>query len=125
MAIKKLLLITSEKIGDTGGLSFSYIFQDETLQASDKFPEQCFGPFGMIKKTDSDGVYYMRVFEGGDGLLFAAPLDVNDKERNEKIVNETFPDAFSMLCTKEVADAITPVISELVELTILFSEETL
>lgn len=125
MSKPKLLLITSKKVGDTGTISFSYIFQDESLKAFNNFPSECSGLFGIVNKTDTEGTFYINAFKGGDGIRFAAPLIIGDAEQNEKTVKDCFPDAFNLLCTTEVADAIRPLISEWVEVNTLVSNQTL
>lgn len=132
---KSLLLITSDKVGDTGTISFSYIFQDKSMEAFDKHPKQCSGPFGFVKNEGSDtsGVFYANVFQGGQGLVFAGPiygtrhleLDSSYAESNKKLVEDTFPDNFNMLCTTKVAEEIQKVLAELCEVSMLKSEETL
>lgn len=121
---KSLLLITSDTVGDTGTISFKYIVQDRELDARGKFPKECSGPFGCIWKTDTNGEYYMNVFKDGK-RLFAGPLEATDNGYNQKLVEETFPEAFSMLCTTEVAEEIKPLIEEWVDVKVLHSEQTL
>ncbi len=122
---KKLLLITSTEIGDTGKVGFRYIFQDKAMDAYKKYPEHCSGLFGLVKETDTEGTYYINAFEGGRGFVFAMPLSVGDVERNKESVEKCFPDAFSLLCTKQTADALITLISDWVDVEVLFSEQTL
>lgn len=123
--MKKILLITSDKVGDTGKVSFAYIFQDRELKAFDKFPEQCGGPFGHMKEIE--GGYHFNLFEGGSGFICAVPIYPN-REKGAFIgdLNETIPDACSMLCTKAIAEAVKPIFEQAgAQVDILHSEQTL
>ena len=127
MGQKQLLLFTSDQVADTGKVSYQYILQIEG--AYEKYPRQCFGPFGVINKTNDPGTLYLNLFKGSKGLILAAPLLITAPERkldfNQKTI-DNFPDACNMLCTKEIADIITPILTELgVEVLTVYSKETL
>jgi hypothetical protein len=124
--MKKLLLITSAKVGDTGKISFAYIFQDKELDAYRKFPDQCSGPFGHLKATDTEGTYYLNLFRGGEGLLLAAPISIENAGGMNKDTAESMPEACSLLCTTEVAEVVKPILEGYgVEVEVIKSEQVL
>ncbi len=116
--MKNLLLITSDKVGDTGTVSFGYIFQDESLDAFDNYPAQCRGPFGHVKEMDK--CLHFNIFDAGDGFKMGGPVDNRYDDFFESV-----PENFSMLCTGEIAEKVKAVWGDKMNIDIIKSELTL
>lgn len=122
---KKLLLFTCDTLADTKQISFAYIFKssgkDHDPTYYNKYREQCSGPFGAIMETDHPTQkWYINCFQGGKGFLFAAPVDIEDSTRNKRLVDECFPEAFSLLCNKATAEGVQKALQEWVDFEILY-----
>lgn len=126
--MKNLLLFTSDKVGNTGEVSWNFIFQDNNFKAFERFPEHMHSPFwGMFKEPDDDDEDQIgfNIFETGHGLKMAGPITNNDTERNKKIISE-FPDYSYMLCTTKTANRIIENLKDLdIKIEVLHSDKTL
>jgi len=119
--MKNLLLITSDKVGDTGRVSFAYIFQDRELKAFERYPSQCAGAFGFATILNGNCLHF-NLFEGGVGFKMGGPV-VSIGYDSDFI--QELPDNFNMLCTSEVAEMVKKEWGSLMNIEVIKSEQTL
>jgi len=126
--MKKILLVTSPKVGFTGTVSFSYLFEtgegpNKDLSLYEKHREICSEPFGYIHSNE-DGVMRYNLFTGGTGLLVSGAFNQN----HDDWCIEALPEACSMLCTKADADKLVLLLEpfkDQIEVFVEFFEKTL
>lgn len=120
--MKNLLLFTSEKVEDTGSVSFSYIFQIDG--AYDKYPKHCrsnyFG-YAWPNRSGDESVIPFNMFTGGRGMVCGGAFG----QGQEDLIVESLPEYGTMLCTKEIGEKIKVLLSGKVSVEEIFSEETL
>lgn len=108
--MKKLLLITSEFVQFTGTVSFKYIFEADGVY--DKHPKECSGPYGYIHSNfDGTTALPFNLFQGGSGLILAGAFGQGDDDD----MVEHMPEACNMICTVEVADELTDLLKDKME----------
>lgn len=118
---KELLLITSEKVGFTGSVSFGFIFQADMYDKYDHCQTEHWGYAHQDK--DRPEVIPYNVFKSGQGMVMAGALgqgaDFDDKQLN------SFPDKFVMLCDIKTADVIEKLVGEKIKIIREVHKETL
>ena len=121
MEKKKLLLITSKMVGDTGKISFKYLFSIKGVY--DKYEEARSELWGYAHKDkDRADVVPFNIFHSSRGLHMAGAFGQGEADES---TFEHFPESCSLLCTTETADILEKIIGERIQITRVFSEQTL
>jgi len=118
---KKLLLVTSKNLGDTGKVSFEYLTKADKVW--DKYPECCSGPWGYAwkdKNNSESEVIPFNYFGSGSNIIAAA----FGQNHDDKLV-EDMPEFSNMLCSFEAAELIKKHLGDKMEVIIHVHPETL
>lgn len=120
MKKKKLLLVTSKNLGDTGKVSFEYIFKANVY---DKYPDCCSGPFGYAWKDKRDStseVVPFNYFGSGSNIIAAA----FGQNQEDKLI-EDMPECSNMLCSFEVSELIKKHLGDRMEVIVHVHDDVL
>ncbi len=126
--MKKILILTSNEVLGTINNDKKYLSQDAHLpDLWINYPEQCSGPCGMVQtisETNGDQFHCVIYDNNGISIILGQIFD-NDEWNQESI--EVWPDAFTLLIKKDVADKFVPMVTKYgtIEVTTLFSDKTL
>ncbi len=123
---KNILLFTSDKIGDTGTVSWNFIFQDEQFEAFEKWPQHIrSNHFGLFTHDGGKQIAF-NIFHVREGLFLAGPINVDGTAEQNRDIMDEFPEYCYMLCTTATAKLLATNLDGLdVKIDILHSDKVL
>lgn len=99
---EKLLIVTADKIGDTGTVSFKFIF--DSKMPRDLVVETYNKPYGYVWQPDlREPIYAINVWESGRGVVLSGGWSPGNTDDFERDMAESIP-ASTLLMRTEVFD---------------------